>query len=96
MSNTFTKDPDAVLDYTVDWTDWLGDDTISSVTWTITPDDTLAGIQEDTVLSSADAVSATIGLTGGTADRDYIVGCHIVTGDNREDERSFTVLVRER
>ena len=29
----FIKDPDAVLDYQADWSDWLGDDTISSSSW---------------------------------------------------------------
>ena len=30
---TFTKDPDAVLDYSVDWSLWLAGDTISSSEW---------------------------------------------------------------
>jgi hypothetical protein len=29
------KDPDEMLDYSVDWSRFLGDDTISSVTWYI-------------------------------------------------------------
>ena len=30
---TFTKDPDAVLDYSVDWTLWLAGDQISTSEW---------------------------------------------------------------
>ena len=30
---TFTKDPDAVLDYSVDWSLWLAGDEISSSEW---------------------------------------------------------------
>lgn len=30
---TFTKDPHAVLDYTVDWTRWLAGDTIATSAW---------------------------------------------------------------
>lgn len=35
--NTFFKDPDAVLDYGVDWTAWLGSDTIVTSTWVVSP-----------------------------------------------------------
>jgi len=32
----FLKDPDAVLDYGFDWSDWLADgETISTSTWTV-------------------------------------------------------------
>ena len=30
---TFTKDPDAVLDYSVDWSLWLAGDEISTSEW---------------------------------------------------------------
>ena len=30
---TFTKDPDAVLDYSVDWSLWLAGDQISTSEW---------------------------------------------------------------
>ncbi|MBK8246576.1 MAG: hypothetical protein IPK85_04130 [Gemmatimonadetes bacterium] len=29
-----TKDPDAVLDYSIAWDEWLDGDTIASATWT--------------------------------------------------------------
>ena len=31
--DAFLKDPDAVLDYKIDWSAWLGDDTISQSAW---------------------------------------------------------------
>ena len=31
----FTKDPDATLDYKVDWSSWLVDDTISGSQWIV-------------------------------------------------------------
>ena len=39
---TFLKDPEAVLDYTVDWGIWLDTDTISTSNWTVP-----AGITKD-------------------------------------------------
>ncbi len=33
---SFWKDPDSVLDFTIDWKRWLGADTISTSTWTVT------------------------------------------------------------
>ena len=42
MPSSFIKDPDATLDYTVEWGEWLGDgDTVSTATWTV-PDDLTA------------------------------------------------------
>ena len=35
---TFTKDPDAVLDYSVDWTRWLDGDILSESQWIVPPD----------------------------------------------------------
>lgn len=34
----FVKDPSAILDYTIDWSEWLPtDDAISTATWTVDP-----------------------------------------------------------
>lgn len=88
---TFTKDPEATLDYTVDWDgdDWLGSDTISSVTWTVP-----AGLANTS--TSNTTTTATIWLSGGTADQDYDVECKIVTAGGRTDERTIRLQVRER
>lgn len=87
---TFRKDPAAVLDYTVDWDgdDWLGADTISTVTWTVP-----AGLA--TASSSNTTTTATIWLSGGTAEQDYDVQCRITTAGGRTDERTIRLLVRE-
>lgn len=88
---TFTKDPDALLDYTLDWsTDgWLGSDTIASVTWVIP-----AGITKTTDTNTT--TTATAWLSGGTVDTDYTVTCRITTAGGRIDDRSLLIQVRNR
>lgn len=84
-SQVFTKDPDAVLDYRIDWATWLGVDTISTSTWTVP-----AGITKFT--DSKTTTTTTIWLSGGTAGETYSVKDHIVTAGGREDERTLTIV----
>jgi len=88
---TFRKDPNAVLDYVVDWgTNYLAiGETISSVTWTVA-----TGITEDS--SSNTPTTATIFLSGGSAGESYSIACKIVTNQSRTDERTFTIQVENR
>jgi hypothetical protein len=84
------KDPADVLDYTVDWSDWLDTDTITGTpTWTVTTGVTKASQSNTTTTTTA-------WLSGGTAGSDYTVACKIVTTGGRTVERSFTVQVRDR
>lgn len=86
----FRKDPEAVLDFAVDWTRWLSPaETITSHTIT-----TEVGITKDSS-SEADGV-VTIWLSGGTAGQTYTVECLVVTSAGRTDERSFNVAVGDR
>ncbi len=89
MATQFTKDPQATLDYQVDWSDWLGADTIATSTWTVP-----TGLTK-TDESKTDT-SATVWLSGGTAGQIYTVMNHIVTVGGRTDERSFRVFVQDR
>lgn len=86
------KDPDAVLDFPVDWSSWLPDgDTIESATVTA---ETGIVVDSFSVVNSGTAVVAW--LSGGTTDERYVVTYHIVTVEGREDDRSITVVIRER
>jgi len=87
---TFLKDPDAVLDYAMDWATWLGDgETISS--HTVTVDD---GLTKDSD-SESDGI-VTIWLSGGTINTTYNIAVEIVTSSGRTDERTFRVMVIQR
>lgn len=87
------KDPDASLDYEVDWSAWLKDgDTLADSLWLVNPTGEL-------VVSAPawNAAGATVlRLTGGIAGRIYTVTSRIVTADGNEDDRSFRVYVRQR
>lgn len=82
----FYKDPDASLDYRVDWEDWLNSDTISSVAWTVG-----SGLTQGTTTNTT--LVATIWLSGGTAGTDYEVTCRITTASGRVNDRTFVVRV---
>lgn len=100
-ATSFTKDPDAVLDYKFDWaaltngtgpSDWLAaNETITGAVMTVPDGITLVS---SSVTDSGRSVTAW--LSGGTDRQDYAVGCKITTTSGRTDERSILVKVRER
>lgn len=85
----FTKDPDAVLDYLLDWTAWLSGDTIES--HTVTAD---TGLTVES--TSATDTAVTVWLSGGTAGETYSFTCTIDTAAGRTDDRTSRLRVRER
>jgi hypothetical protein len=89
MASTFVKDPDAVLDYQVNWAAWLGADTISTSDWSAA-----AGITVDS--ESETTTAATVWLSGGTAGEEYAVRNRIVTAAGRTDDRTLTIVVEEK
>lgn len=58
MNNAFKKAPNATLDYQIDWTHWLGADTIVASTWRVP----LGSVQENATYT---AKKATMWLTSG-------------------------------
>lgn len=101
MTDTFIKDPSAVLDYKFDWkaltngsgtSDWLASsETISTKTITAS-----TGITVDSSSLTDTNTSVTVWLSGGTAGSDYTVACKIVTSAGRTDERTITIQCRDR
>ena len=85
----FLKDPDAVLDYEIDWSTWLGTDTINSSSWT-----TGTGITIDSDTNTTTA--AKVWLSGGTAGIRYTLTNSIVTAAGREEDRSIEIVCLER
>lgn len=86
----FIKDPNARLDYQVDWTEWLSDsETIQTSLW-IVP----TGIASDD--EDVTSTSATVWLTGGTAGQTYALTNRITTNQARTDDRTIQIVVRER
>ena len=86
---TFIKDPDAILDYGVDWSNWLTDnETISSSDW-----DVPSGISKDS--DSFSDTKTTIWLSGGTSGEEYRLINHIVTSQSRENDQTIKIRIRE-
>ena len=93
------KDPQAELDYTIDWTDWLvPNDEISTSTWefqTITGDSSPL-TQYDTSYINTVSDRTTVYVAGGTAGRSYRVTNTITTTAGLTDQRYFRIFVRDR
>lgn len=88
---SFKKDPNAVLDYTVDWGPWLTPmlDTISTATWI--PE---TGLTVGTTTKTA--TTATAYVSGGTAGQILKLTCRITTTGGRTDDRTLTLKIAER
>lgn len=89
MADRFVKDPDAVLDYQVNWSTWLDGDTIADAEW-----EAETGITIDS--QSFTTTAATVWLSGGTASVDYNVTSRITTAAGRIDDRTIVIVVAEK
>lgn len=97
---TILKDPDAVLDYTFDWTAWL-DDIVDTIASASVPVLTPAGIALDLTAphgAGYQVVGKTVvvWLKQGLLGKTHQVTCRIVTTGGRTDDRSIYVKIKER
>ena len=83
------KDPDARLDYTIDWTQWLGTDTIIGSGWTLSsPEISMEN-------GSNTHTTATIWLLRGVVGQVYTVTNYITTTLGRMQDQSFRLKIKE-
>ncbi len=92
MSDSYVKDPGALLDYSWDWSEWLAevDDTISSATVAVPAGLTAVGspvVDEGTVTQR---------VSGGEVDAAYTLVCQITTAGGLIDERSIYLTISNR
>ena len=88
---TFRKDPDAVLDFGLDWQEWLESaDVIASSAWTVAP----TGLT--TFSESFDDTKTVVWCSGGLPGTTYTLSNRIATDDGRGDDRSIEIVVTER
>jgi hypothetical protein len=94
-TDTAVIDPDATLDYCIDWHDWLTDgDTITTATATDT-----TGSTEPAIVVGAtthDDTSVTVWLSGGVAGQLARITCRITTSQGRTDERTLRLYITDR
>ena len=98
------KDPDEIQDYSVDWSRFLGSDSVSAATWFIKDaDGTKEQLSDSEVVDGLQFIQGTIsgkvatarfGL--GTNNKRYTVTCRITTGEGLQYERSIFLRVKEK
>jgi hypothetical protein len=83
MAATFheVKVQSAVLDWRLNWATWLGTDTISSASWTVT------GATKDS--ESTTTTTSTVRVSGGSAGTPATAKCTIITTAGLTDVRSI-------
>lgn len=97
------KDPDEILDYSIDWSRWLGVATITNVTWYI---DDAAGVKTaftagvvvnglQNISQTATNTVATIILGSGTANVEYKLYCRMIDDAGLIAERVVKLRVKE-
>jgi hypothetical protein len=77
------------LDFQIDHAAWLGDDTISTAAWSVSP--TGPTLEDD----AADDTTTTIWVDDVTLHSRYLVTVLITTAAGRLKERSFWIEVRQ-
>lgn len=84
---SFEKDPTSVQSFSIDWSPWLGVDTIASSSWEAS--DPGITIDHDDKTNT----STTVWLTGGTAGQYYDLHNTVLTAGGRTDKRTIRIYV---
>lgn len=96
VNRKIEKDPDAYLDYAIDFTDWLAEvsDTIASATAIVDPDDSAA--VEDVEVLGGNTVR--VWVSGGEVGTTVALTVSIVTSNvpPRLDDRTVFLKIKER
>lgn len=90
-SNLKKKDPDSLVDYGIDWTDYLASnqDSIESSSWEVP-----VGLTEEGDSHTEDHTF--VWLRGGTVGNTYAVTNRIVTAGGRTEDETIYILCEER
>jgi nitrous oxidase accessory protein NosD len=98
------KDPQETLDYSIDWSRFLGTDTITGITWFISgasgvdtqitaPGQTVEGLTAVNYTSAT--MTTTILLGAGTTNATYRVTCRITTSSGLVSERTVRISIKD-
>lgn len=88
------KDPEEVLDYTIDWSDRMSGDTITTSEWEMDPDNDDELLIEDS--NSISGENTIIWLSGGTLGETYFLTNHIVTSAGREMDQTVKLKIKSK
>lgn len=98
------KDKDEIADYSVDWSRFLGTDTLAAATWFIDDANGLkTQVSDSSVVNGLQFVVGTISgrvatarFSLGTNNIKYNITCRISTGNGLQYERSVALTVKEK
>jgi hypothetical protein len=94
MTIAFTKDPDEVLDFLLDWSARLtGGDTITTSQW-IMPTPTTGDIVKDSDTKTAS--TTTIWLSAGTDGQKYSIVNRVITVGGRTMDQTCVMTIKGR
>lgn len=94
IDETYTdyKHPISILDYEIDWSEWLGNDVIVSSVWEVGVGLTL----EDEPAPSNTSTTTKAFVSGGTDKQKYKVTNTIETQAGRKESKSFILFVTDK
>ena len=86
-----SKDPDEVLDYSIDWSARMANDSIVASSFIVAP-----GANVAIVANSYSNTMTTVWLAAGTAGRVAKVTNHVVTAAGREFDQSVSLTIQQK
>lgn len=89
----YLKDPEARVDYAIDWAEYLDGQTIAASTWTVEPVEQ-GGIAVDE--DSFEPLRTAARLSGGVTGHSYSVSNLVTLSDGTADVRSITLRLEQR
>jgi hypothetical protein len=90
LASSFIKDPNAVLDYQWDWTNWLPvGDTITTANVTIASGDVTINSQSNTTQT------VTAWISAGTVGTEATLTARVTTSQGRTDDRTITLKIQQ-
>ena len=98
------KDKDEIVDYSIDWSRFLDDDTIAGVTWFVDDaDDVKTQLDDASVVNGLQFVTgtntttvATARFSLGTNNIRYKITCRVSTVEGLQYERSVYLRIKEK
>ena len=98
------KDKDEIVDYSVDWSRLLGNESVASTLWFIkAADGTKTAVNDADVVNGLQFVAGTVSgqvstarFSLGTNNIRYTVTCQVTTGSGLQYERSIFLRVKEK
>ena len=92
--NSHTKDPQSSLVYSIEWADYLGDNTIQSSVWSV---DEVLGSGGSITLDngSLSGTVASVLVSGGIAGSTYRLSNKITLSTGEIDTRSWLIYIKD-